>query len=293
MIKRSLKYLSAVFVLLTGCAEEKPQSPAIVTVGERVFTLDDLRLAVPGAAGDSISTADLESLINRWINSQVLYQNGLQLGLGENPEIKRRVKEFEAKIIGAAYVDSVLSAQINVTDDEIQRYYEANQEIFAREEEEIHIKHMIFPDLKSANSARLELIRQKADFDTLAHKYNPDSLKHLSDVGFITQNQILKVLWDKIKITRDGNTTRPVKTDFGYHLIRVVERKKEGTIKALKEVEMEIHARLRQDKWEEQYLALLNQLKNKTEIQTNLDLLGSLPPDSLRPPKTQNFVLSQ
>lgn len=74
---------------------------------------------------------------------------------------------------------------------------------------------------------------------------------------------------------------QPIKTDFGYHIFKVLDKQEEGSIKELDDVKIEIEARLRQQKLEENYTSLLTQLKASVKIETYFDLLNRIPLDSI------------
>lgn len=280
--------------LLFSCSrEETPPNPAIVIIGNESFRLDDLRNTIPEELYDTVTKADLEEYVNRWIDSHILYQKGLQLGLENNPNIKRRIRELEIRLIGSAYLDSTLETRVTVPRQEIEKYYEENNDIFVRDKEAIHLKHILLKDKKTTDDVYRSLRNKRAEFDSLMLQHNPDLPDNERDLGYVTEDEVVDVIWNKVKNYRIGAVTQPVQTDFGYHIFMIVDKKAEGSIKELADVEKEIEARLMQDKIEEKYNSLLTQLKSNIKIETYFDLLNRLPMDSILVKPNSAFAQEQ
>jgi len=129
---------------------------------------------------------------------------------------------------------------ISITEDEIKKYYEQNKENF-KIPEIFKVKYIFF-DL---NSEYEKLARQKAeslikklkegaDFATLAKENSDDtgSKENGGDLGFFKKGVMVKEFEDAAFNLKPGDiTSTPVKTQFGFHIIKV-EEKKENEIKA-------------------------------------------------------------
>ena len=277
-------FVSAAFLFaaLSSCGRsDQPASPAIVIMGDERLTLDDLRSSIPMEMTANITKADFEDYVNRWIDSHILYQKGLDLGLEKNPDIQRRVREFEIRLIGAAYLDSTLETKIIVTPQEISKYYEENKDIFVRSKQEIHLKHLLLEDKATSDDLYRKLRRNQAEFDTLLVQYNSHLPEDERDLGYVSEDDVAEIIWSKVKNYRNNAIVQPIKTDFGYHIFKVLDKQEEGSIKELDDVKIEIEARLRQQKLEENYTSLLTQLKASVKIETYFDLLNRIPLDSI------------
>jgi hypothetical protein len=278
IIVPGLLSLAAFFSCTT---EEPPPSPAIVIIGNESFRLDDLKNTIPDELYGSVTKADLEEYMNRWIDSHILYQKGLQLGLANDPNIKRRLRELEIRLIGSAYLDSTLETQVTVSRQEIEKYYEENKDIFVRDKDEIHLKHILLPDQKTTDAVYRSLRNNRAEFDSLMVRYNANLPEDEKDLGYVTEDEVVELIWNRVRNYKIGAVTKPVQTDFGYHIFKIIDKKAAGSIKELAGVEKEIEARLMQDKIEENYNSLLTQLKSNVKIETYFDLLNRLPMDSI------------
>ena len=273
-----------------SCSNDVPKSPVLVRVGDEVLTVADLYRNVPPLKNKELSNADLDAFINKWINSRILYRKGIEANIEQSQDIKKRVRDYEITLIGSAYLDSVLTENIPVSEAEAKKYYAENSEIFVRKQDAVYLKHVMFEDKKTADKESRALRRKRVHFDSLIVKYNPNK-DEMTDLGFVTSDDIIEKFWSKVKGLDVGLSTRPIRTDYGYHIFKVIDRKKNGTKKMYKEVSQEIKVRRRQDKLEERYSSLLSQLKNTVKIETHFDVLKKVIGDSIRLGKSTNTVL--
>ncbi len=153
---------------------------------------------------------------------------------------------------------SRIQAAIQVTEDEMKRAYTENIESF-RQPERSHARHILFKTKDKADSedAKMKALAEKtfkelkagAKFEDLAKKYSedPGSKDNGGDIGFITRGQTVKN-FDEYCFTGQLKTlSSPIKTEFGYHLIEVLERQPAGQ-KTFEEVKGAIAAELMRTK---------------------------------------------
>ncbi|MDQ7065492.1 MAG: peptidyl-prolyl cis-trans isomerase [candidate division KSB1 bacterium] len=267
---------------LNACQKtEKPRSPIVVKVGDEALTLDDLKYTIPEELHGKITREELQEYVSRWINAHILYQEGLKLGLGDKIDIKRRIHEFEVGIIGNAYLETVLEVHPLVSDSAVAAYYEKNKEDFVRRSLEYRLWHILVKTRKTADSVRT-LLRRGQPFDSLAMHFAKNQPKGVSwDLGYVSEDELIPEIASKLKVYRVGAFTRPIKTNFGYHIFKIIDKKDRGTLKPLVDVREAIIARIEQDLREEKYRQILGELKSKAHIETNFQLLNRISLDSL------------
>jgi len=160
-----------------------------------------------------------------------------------------------------------------VTDDEIKAYFEANKDSL-QEPEQIHARHILVA-VKSSDSdtdkekakARIDKIYEEAkagaDFAKLAMD-NSDgpSASNGGDLGWFGKGSMVPAFEDAAFALGKGDVSKPVQTRFGWHIIKV-EDKKEGTTKTLEEAKDEIKTRLAQEKGSDKVNELLDQATDR------------------------------
>ncbi len=147
-------------------------------------------------------------------------------------------------------VREVIAEEISVSDGEVRGYYEANPEQF-RTPEQVRARHILVKvepgadeAIRGEAKAKIDSIlaetKSGADFAGLARKHSegPSGPKG-GDLGFFSREQMVKPFSEAAFALKPGEISDVVQTRFGYHIIRVEERKVPSTI-PLKEVKEQI-----------------------------------------------------
>jgi peptidyl-prolyl cis-trans isomerase D len=150
-----------------------------------------------------------------------------------------------------------LAAQAKADPEEVRKFYEANQARYMRKEERraSHILIALKPDATDADKKAAEararkifedLKKNPASFAEVAKKesQDPGSAVQGGDLGFFGREAMVKPFADAAFEAKKGETVGPVLSDFGYHVIRVVDVKP-ASGKSLAEASPEIEADLR------------------------------------------------
>ncbi len=157
------------------------------------------------------------------------------------------------------FEDKVFKNKITVTDKEIQQYYEEDPEEFFVPKK-VKARHILFTVNKKDTAEKQEAVEKKAlqvlekinqggDFAKLAEKHSEDegTAKNGGDVGYFMRGEMAKPFEEAAFSMKPGETSSLVKTQFGFHIIRV-EDVKEAHTKALAEVKNKIEQDIRKDK---------------------------------------------
>lgn len=278
-------YISFILALIlaTGCADKKEKSPIIVRIGNQELTVADVQSSLPEDEKATMTRDDIREFVRSWMNNQILYQEGMRKGYGNDPDIIKRVENYRMLLIGSAYMDKHLHTETSFPDTMVQNYYEKHIDDFTREKNEVYLYHILMPTKEQADSVYNVIRYRRQPFDSTARKIA--RIQHRKreewDLGYISQGMLLDKLYAAVRNRRVGLLTRPIHTDFGYHLLLVRDRKRKGTKRELDEVRDEIISRLQHINTNERYRQHLSLLKNGATIETNFQLIDSMPLDSL------------
>jgi len=168
-------------------------------------------------------------------------------------------------------------ADIKPTEKEIFKFYEENRNKFIVPES-VHIRHILVAkaagddDKRKADKAeKIGKLRKQllagADFAELA-KSNSDcpSKKNGGDLGTISRGEMVKPFEDAA-FTQDKNVIGPVvETEFGYHIIQVLEHNPPKTVSLNDSVKERIADYLKNQKHQEIFDTLLKSLRSKAKI---------------------------
>jgi formylglycine-generating enzyme required for sulfatase activity/parvulin-like peptidyl-prolyl isomerase len=126
-------------------------------------------------------------------------------------------------------VNTVVGAGPAPTEDEVAAYFEKNIATYDATEQ-VHAEHILVADLATAQSVEQQLAGG-ADFGALAAQYSIDTGTKTKggDLGWFERGQMVQEFEAAAFSLQPGETSDPVKTQYGYHIIRVAERKQAHT----------------------------------------------------------------
>ncbi|WXT99430.1 MAG: Peptidyl-prolyl cis-trans isomerase D [Catillopecten margaritatus gill symbiont] len=132
-----------------------------------------------------------------------------------------------------------VAKNIKVTDDALFNFYEDEKMRFT-DEEERRVQHILVESEKLANTLVTDL-KKGGDFSKLAVKYSMDtgSKDKGGDLGFFTLGVMVPEFEAKAFSMKAGEVSAPVKTDFGYHVIKLIEIKA-GAVKSFEKARAEL-----------------------------------------------------
>jgi len=186
----------------------------------------------------------------------------------------------KTKIAYLAIDPKTLEDGIEISENEIQSYYKYNIDTYS-EPKKVKASHILFKLDEEAEEKREEEVRQKAesvlkearegkDFAELAKKYSEGPTKSKGgDLGYFSIGQMVRPFEDAVFKMQPGEISDLVRTDFGYHIIRV-EDIKEAKEKTLDEVrDQVINILIRETSMELAYekgRTLIDQMPYDTEL---------------------------
>ncbi|MEA3332997.1 MAG: peptidylprolyl isomerase [Pseudomonadota bacterium] len=213
-----------------------------------------------------------KEFLEQLATSKLLYQEGIKQGLSKDPVIMEQIDEVSHKIILAALLQREIEARIKApTPEEVNQYYLTHADEF-KQAKQVRARHILVKDETEAKAVEAEL-KKGADFATVAKEKSscPSSAKG-GDLGFFTRDRMVKEFSDTAFALKVGKVSAPVKTQFGYHIIEVVEIKEAGA-KPLDEVRTAIENQLTQKNKSQVFNDYINGLKKKTKVTLYPDVI--------------------
>ncbi|MDY6854175.1 MAG: peptidylprolyl isomerase [Thermodesulfobacteriota bacterium] len=174
-------------------------------------------------------------------------------------------------------VDQLFTQKVNITETEIKSYYEKQPQLF-KKPEMIHASHILIKVDPKADEAKkseartkIEEIQQRLkkgeDFSALAKELSqcPSNAKGGS-LNYFSRGQMVKPFEEAAFSLKPGGISDVVETRFGYHLIKVVDKKAETTI-TFKDAKDRIEKHLKNTKVQDQVKKYVDTLKNNAKIE--------------------------
>ena len=199
--------------------------------------------------------------VDQLIAVYALAKYGEEEKLDETEKFKA-ILENARKDILAQMAMRKLFATVNVTDDEIKEYYEANKGKYSKGAS-VHAKHILVDNEEKCTELLNAITSGEKVFEDVAKESSTcPSGANGGDLGEFGKGQMVKEFEDAAFAAEIGHVVGPVKTQFGYHLIKV-EDKKEAEDAKLDDVKEQIKSEIMQKKQQEAYTAKVEELKKK------------------------------
>ncbi|WP_461610612.1 peptidylprolyl isomerase [Cytobacillus kochii] len=161
----------------------------------------------------------------------------------------------------------LITPGIEITDDEMETYFEENKESFFQAEE-IEASHILVEDEDTAKEVKQKL-DDGDDFSELAASYSTDDSNkdNGGELGYFGEGEMVEAFEEVAFAMEVDEVSDPVKTDYGYHIIKVTDHKeaKEANLEDAKE---EIKEMLIESKLSTEYTEWLNEKYEEYEIKT-------------------------
>jgi len=169
------------------------------------------------------------------------------------------------------YVNKLLEPKIKITENEMKNYFEENKDDF-KQEEQVKASHILVDDEETAKEIKQKLDNGE-DFAELAKKYStdPTTKDKGGDLGYFTKGKMEKEFENAAFSLKVGEISNPVKTQYGYHIIKVVD-KKEGKEANYEESKEEIKEKLFEEKLPDAYQSWIEEKMKEYNVQTFLNI---------------------
>ncbi|MFQ6112610.1 MAG: peptidyl-prolyl cis-trans isomerase [bacterium] len=271
-----------ILILWAGCdnVQKEQKKYVLAKVGKETLTLDEVMTEIPKEIRSTLSPSDIREYVRRWTNNEVLYQEARRRKLDERIDLKMEFEKLKREILINKLIEVELDNDVPVTEEEIKSYFESNKDSFVLTEDVVHAYHILVKTRKEANTIRKRL-RSGETFEALSKEVNSNSETNDWDLGYFSRDEVIPEISKVVFNMPIGALSFPIKSDFGYHILKLVDKQNKGDTEKFETVIEEIRLKLEAQKKQERFHRFLLQMKSKTLIETNLRLLDQVNLDSL------------
>lgn len=205
-----------------------PADPVVATVNGDAIHRSDIAHELQGL-GPQAQQIPLDKiypqLLQKLIVTKLVAAQGYAANLQNSKEVKDRLKAAEVQMVADAYVSSTITPKI--TDEKIKARYD---ELAAKykPEDEVKASHILVKTEAEANDI-IKQLKSGGDFAKIAADKSIDtsSMKQGGDLGYFKRGDMVPQFSDAAFGMKTGEVSdKPVKTSFGYHVIKVEDRRK-------------------------------------------------------------------
>jgi parvulin-like peptidyl-prolyl isomerase len=246
--------------------------------------LDDLiteKLVTKAAAGVTVPQSEIDAQIAK-IRAQFPSEEDFSKQLSQLGQSPAQLTETIKKILQQQHwLEGQIAGKADVTDEEAKKFYEANIAEF-QQPDTVKASHILFlvgkddsPEvvnkkLEAAKTAE-ERAKKGEDFAKLAKELSeePGAKESGGDLGFFPKDRMVPEFAEVAFSQKVGDISDPVRTQFGWHIIKVTDKKAAGTL-PYDEVKAQLVAYLKSKKQDAAAQALLKSLRSSAQIESTL-----------------------
>jgi len=251
-VKKAIITVSALALALVALAQDKPAAPpapatatnpdpVIITAGTVAIHKSDFETAVKSLPAEYQSYAlgpGKKQFADDYLRMKLLAAEGLKNGLDKETDVVKQLNLLRENLVAQEELKR-LDSNIAVSDADLKKAYDENK----KEYEQVKARHILIAFKGSpaaqkgkkeltdaeakakAESIRAEIIAGKAKFEDLAKKDSDDteSGKNGGELGSFGRGQMVPEFEQVAFGAKVGDVTPVVRTQFGYHIIKVEE----------------------------------------------------------------------
>ncbi len=252
--------------------------------------LDELimdKLVTKEAEGVTVPQAEIDAEVAK-IKGQFPSEeefNKQIIAAGQSPEkfndaLKKMLQQQK-------WMESKVGAKTVVTDDDAKKFYDANTKEF-EEPETVKASHILIlvgkDDSEEVAKQKLEIAKtvavraKKEDFTKLAKELSeePGAKESGGDLGFFPKDQMVPEFAEAAFNQKVGQISEPVRTQFGWHVIKVTDKKAAGTV-PYEQVKKQLQAYLKTDKQRKAVQELLKSMRDSAKIENTMPAAPAAP----------------
>lgn len=240
------------------------------------------KLVTAKSSKEKVSAAAVNAEIDK-IEKQVGSEDALKKELAKGgltlPKLKEQIRQsLQAK----KWIDSQIGGKITVSEKDAKAFYAQHPEIF-KQPAEVKASHILIkvdkdakPDVVAKKKKEIEKIaahiKKGEDFAKAASKYSegPTKIKG-GDLGYFPKegSHMVPAFVDAAFKLKKGEVSKPVRTQFGFHLIKVTGKKPAHTV-SFDEAKPKITAYLKQQDQQKATMQVISDLRKKADVKNYL-----------------------
>ncbi len=200
-----------------------------------------------------------QMVLDQLINKKLFLAEAAKNLYEYDPAFKAELAKIKEDML-ANFAIAKAVENVSATDEEAKAFFDENKDAFVSGES-VNASHILVDSEDKANELLCDIKDGKVSFEDAARQYSScPSKEQGGNLGEFTRGQMVPEFDEACFTMQVGEISGPVKTQFGYHLIKL-NAKKEAEPIAFDDIKDEIKSKLTSDKQQQAYQSKVNQLK--------------------------------
>ena len=280
--------LLLVMVFIHGNVSAKDDD-VVAKIGDRKITLSEFNKMLGYLDSEKQKLIEKnpqlkENLLQQYIQGIVISKLAKKKGFDKNPELKEQLEMITDNYIAIEYLKKEVANKVEVSEEDIKAYYESHKDEF-KTPEMVRSRHILIKTDPSASDNDKKKAKEKAEEILKKIKAGEDFAKLASDVsddtgsktkggelGFFTKGRMVKPFEDAAFSLKPGEVSGIVETQFGYHIIKVEEKKEPG-MEPFDTAKEKIKQKLLQERTKAKVTEFLEKAMKEANIEVHTEIL--------------------
>ena len=167
-----------------------------------------------------------QNVLRGVIGEYLLYKKAVESNIEQKPEVQQKLALLKKKLVVEAFLQEKAASE--VTPAAVKAEYDKQKEA-TKDETEVRASHILVKDKETADKL-LKEIKSGKSFEEVAKANSTDKSSAISggDLGYFTKDKMVKEFADAAYALKVGEVSEPVKSDFGWHIIKVTDSRKKA-----------------------------------------------------------------
>ena len=260
-----------------GASKLFPEEKILARVGEKVITQSDLDEIVKRyesfhKGGDPYTLDEKKRFLDALIKNAIIGMEAEKEKLYEKPEFQSKLKMYRNELLVNEYVTTKITPFISVTDEEVDSLMKASPNLVPKGT--LTLKEILVRTEKEAEAIYQDL-KKGADFSKVAtEKSIAQSKTNGGLIGTVSIGQLLPDVEALVSNLKEGEFSKPVKSDEGFRILYLVNRK-ERSPQEMKTLEAKVRDKVIQLQKNQKIEAMIEkkveELKKQIKVETFAD----------------------
>jgi len=268
------------------------QDDVLAKIGDRKITISDLDKTIGYLDSQKQKIIEQnpqlkEQLLRQLVQSIVISDLAKKDGYDKKPEVVDQLEIFKDSFLANIYLQKEVIEKFTVSEEDMKSYYETHEEEF-KKPEMVKARHILIKIDAGASEEEKKKAQEQAgdilkkikagdDFAKLASEFSDDNVSKTNggDLGFFARGSMVKPFEDAAFALKPGEISDIVETRFGYHIIKVDE-KKDAEIEPFDTVKERINQKLLQDGTRSKITEFIDKSMEDAGVELHLELITGI-----------------
>jgi peptidyl-prolyl cis-trans isomerase C len=197
----------------------------------------------------------------------LVYEKAKSNKYDNNKEVLKQLENITKQLMIAQYLKENIEDKIKISNKEMKKYYDDNTELFMKDDQ-VRARHILVNSEEEASEI-INKLSEGASFQVLAREnsIDPGSKNNGGDLGWFAKGQMVAPFENAAFSLKKGEYTKmPVKTQFGFHIIKVEDTKEPEEV-SFEEAKEEIEMYLKQTAQKEALDKLITEAETSIQVE--------------------------